>query len=64
MAKVDKTTDHKGALAVARKALARYDVAFSILAKGDNSPHMTDQFKAKLIEAERLLQRYRVARSQ
>jgi hypothetical protein len=62
MTKLDKTK--KEQLAVARKVLARYDVAFSILAKGDNSPHMTDEFKAKLIEAERQLQRYRVASSQ
>jgi hypothetical protein len=47
MTKLDKTK--KEQLAVARKVLARYDVAFSILAKG---------------EAERQLQRYRVASSQ
>lgn len=51
-------------LGVARKVMDRYDVALSILAKSDACPHMTEEFKAKLAEAERRLEKYRVAGKQ
>ncbi|WP_353642178.1 hypothetical protein [Mesorhizobium sp. WSM2239] len=62
MTKPEKITEKQ--LAAARKVMARYDVAFSILAQGDASPHMTEEFRAKLTEADRRLEKYRVASSQ
>ena len=38
----------------------RYHVALSVLAKGDVSPHMTEEIKAQLVEAEKRLEKYRI----
>ena len=37
-------------IAVAPETMDRYHVAVSVLAKGEASPHMTDELKAQLVE--------------
>jgi len=49
-------------MAVARDCMDKYKVALSVLAQGENSPHMTEEFKASLIEASRRLERYRAVK--
>jgi hypothetical protein len=39
----------------------RHQVALSVLAKGENSPHMTEEFKQRLAEAKERLAPYTIA---
>ena len=48
-------------LAAARRCMDRYQIALSVLAQGENSPHMTEEFKKKLAEAKERLTPYTVA---
>jgi hypothetical protein len=48
-------------LAIARRLMDRYAVALSVLAQGERSPHMTEEFKQKLAEAKERLAPYTVA---
>ena len=56
------TENEENQLAVAREVMDRYHVALSVLAKGDASPHMTEELRAELAEAKKQLQKYRVAK--
>ena len=60
MSKLNEKEENQ--LAVAHELMDRYHVALSVLAKGDASPHMTEEFKAQLVEAEKQLQKYRVTK--
>jgi hypothetical protein len=57
------TEKEENQLAVTREVMDRYHVALSVLAKGDASPHMTEELKAQLVEAEKRLEKYRVTKS-
>ncbi|MHA6685135.1 hypothetical protein [Mesorhizobium sp. A556] len=48
-------------LVIARQVIARYHITMSVLAQGDSSPHMTDEFKQKLVEAKEKLAPYTIA---
>jgi hypothetical protein len=47
--------------AVARRLMDRHEVALSVPAQGENSPHMTEEFKQRIAEAEERLAPYTVA---
>ena len=49
---------------VARGLMKRYEVACSLLAKGDGSPFMTEDMKERLAAAEKGLQKYRTGRQE
>lgn len=49
-------------LAAARQRLDRHYIAMSVLAQGDNSPYMTEEFKQGLVEANESLARYTTSR--
>jgi hypothetical protein len=50
------------ALAIARRLMDRHAVALSVLAQGERSPHMTEEFKQKLAKAKERLAPYTIAR--
>ncbi len=45
---------------VARDLMGRYDVAYSLLAKGDQSAFMTEDMKERLAAAAKDMQKYHV----
>jgi len=47
-------------LAVARKMMDRYDVVYSVLAKGEASPYMTDELREELAAAKIHMEKYTV----
>jgi hypothetical protein len=52
---------HEPMLAMARRLTDRYHVAFSVLTQGENSPHMTEEFKQRLAGAKKKLAPYMTA---
>lgn len=50
-------------LAVAREWMDRHEVVLSVLAKGDASPHMTDDLRASLADASKRLEKYKIGNS-
>ncbi len=48
-------------LAVARQHMARYHITLSVLAQGENSPCMTEEFKRELVEAKKKLEPYTIS---
>ncbi len=56
------TEKEENQLAVAREVMDRYHVALSVLAKGDGSPHMTEELRAQLAQAKKPLEKYRVTK--
>lgn len=48
-------------LAAVRLCMDRYQAAFSVLAQGENSPHMTEEFKRRLAEAKERLAPYTIS---
>lgn len=59
MPKLDEDDTRK--LKAARKVMSQYDVALSVLGRGDASPYMTDEFREQLEEARTRLERYKVS---
>lgn len=59
MPKLDEDDTRK--LEAARKVMSRYDVALSVLGKGDASPYMTEEFRQQLEEAGKHLEPYTVS---
>lgn len=55
------TGKDKRNLAMARQCMDRYHVALSVLAQGDSSPHVTEEFKKRLAEAKERLAPYTIA---
>jgi len=55
------TESHEQKLALARKLMDRYDVVLSVLARGEDSPFMTEEFKRQLAEAGERLTPYTIA---
>lgn len=45
-------------LAIARQVMVRYNAALSVLAKGDASPYMTDEFREQIEVAKKHLAPY------
>lgn len=52
------TKDDQRKVALARKIIDRHQVALSVLARGENSAYMTEEFKAGLAEAKERLAPY------
>jgi hypothetical protein len=48
-------------LAATRRCMDRYEVALSVLAQGEKSPYITDEFKEQLAEAKERLMSYTIA---
>jgi hypothetical protein len=55
------TGKDKRSLATARQCMDRYHVALSVLAQGDSSPYMTDEFKKRLAGTKERLAPYTIA---
>ena len=49
-------------MAIARERMDKHEVALSVLAQGENSPCLTDDFRAQLAEADKQLERYKTAK--
>ncbi|MBN9076892.1 MAG: hypothetical protein BGN87_08845 [Rhizobiales bacterium 65-79] len=48
-------------LAAARQIMEQYEVVLSVLARGENSPYMTEEFRQRLVEVEEELAPYTIA---
>jgi hypothetical protein len=59
MPKLDEKDERQ--LAIAHQLMDRHAVALSVLAQGERSPHMTEEFKQKLAEAKERLAPYTIA---
>ena len=56
MTRKDKDFDRQ--MAIAREVMEKHKVALSVLAKGENSPYMTDEFRARLEKSAERLAKY------
>ena len=55
-----KEADFRQVMNAARECMDRYEVALSVLAKEENSPHMTEELRLQLAEADRQMDRYKL----
>ncbi|SMH42005.1 hypothetical protein [Mesorhizobium australicum] len=60
MTQTDKDFDRQ--MAIAREQMERRKVALSVLGKGDSSPHMSDDFRMQIMEADKRLEKYKKAK--
>jgi hypothetical protein len=57
----DLNEDDERKIALARKLMDRYHVVYSVLAQGENSPYMTEEFRKQVAEAKKRLAPYTIA---